>query len=132
MSLRPSKDAAQLCIRVRYEKWQCLKAALPNVTVSLAKELANTGVTVNCVSPGILATDEVKAALVAASKRRGGSDRFEEIEAEMVARRFPNPCGRAGRIEEVGALVAFLASPLAGYINATNLRIDGGSADSAL
>ena len=29
VSLRPSKDAAQLCIRVRYEKWQCLKAALP-------------------------------------------------------------------------------------------------------
>ncbi len=42
---------------------------------------------------------------------------------------MPNPTGRIGRIEEVGALVAFLASDLAGYINGADIRIDGGSAD---
>ena len=42
---------------------------------------------------------------------------------------MPNPAGRIGRIEEVGALVAFLASDHAGYINGADLRIDGGAAD---
>src|ERR1700722_10252326 len=38
----------------------------------------------------------------------------------------PNPVGRMGRVEEVASLVAFVASPLADYINGSNLRIDGG------
>jgi NAD(P)-dependent dehydrogenase (short-subunit alcohol dehydrogenase family) len=38
-----------------------------------------------------------------------------------------NPTGRLGRPEEAADLVAFAASPLAGYINGASLRIDGGS-----
>ena len=36
------------------------------------------------------------------------------------------PVGRVGRVEEIAKAVAFLASPLAGFINGANLRIDGG------
>ena len=38
----------------------------------------------------------------------------------------PTLVGRLGRVEEVAAAVAFLASPLAGFINGANLRVDGG------
>ena len=38
----------------------------------------------------------------------------------------PNPVGRIGRVEEVAVAVAFLASPLASFINGANLRVDGG------
>ncbi len=40
---------------------------------------------------------------------------------------LPNPTGKLGTVEEVADLIAFLCSPLAGYINAANIRIDGGS-----
>lgn len=39
---------------------------------------------------------------------------------------MPNPLGRMGTPEEVAVSVAFLASPLAGYIHGSNLRVDGG------
>ena len=45
----------------------------------------------------------------------------------MLTEVLDNPTGRLGRPEEVADLVAFVASPLAGYINGANLRIDGGS-----
>ena len=38
----------------------------------------------------------------------------------------PNPVGRIGHVDEVAAAVAFLASPLADFINGANLRVDGG------
>jgi NAD(P)-dependent dehydrogenase (short-subunit alcohol dehydrogenase family) len=40
---------------------------------------------------------------------------------------LPNTTGRVGRVEEVAAAVALLASPLGGYINGANLAVDGGS-----
>lgn len=44
-------------------------------------------------------------------------------------RGLPNSVGRVGRVEDIANAVAFLASPLAGFINA-NLRVDGGAAQS--
>ena len=43
---------------------------------------------------------------------------------------MPIPMGRMGTPEDVGHLVAFLASPLASYISGANVRIDGGAADT--
>lgn len=105
------------------------KAALPNMAVSLAKELAGTGVTVNLVSPGILATAEVRESLERRARREGWPDDWEEIERRAAHEVMPNPSGRLGRVEEVGQLVAFLCSHHAGYINGSTLRIDGGAAD---
>ena len=116
----------------RTPHYYAAKATLPNLTVGLAKELAGSGVTVNTVSPGVLATEEVKAHFLRLAEKRGWGGRWEEIEARAVAEFLPNPSGRAGRVEEVGALVAFLAGSAAGYINGANLRIDGGSADVAV
>jgi NAD(P)-dependent dehydrogenase (short-subunit alcohol dehydrogenase family) len=103
------------------------KAALLNLTVSLAKHLDRTNITVNTVSPGIVVTPGVEKFYRAeATRRRWGQD-WPTIEAKVLAEIINNPTGRLGRPEEVANLVAFVASPLAGYINGANLRIDGGS-----
>lgn len=103
------------------------KAALLNLTVSLAKHLNRTGITVNTVSPRIVVTPGVEAFYRAEVPRRGWDQDWAAIEARVLAEILDNPVGRLGRPEEVADLVAFVASPLAGYINGANLRIDGGS-----
>lgn len=103
------------------------KAALLNLTVSLSKHLARSGVTVNTVSPGIVVTPGVRDFYRKEATRRSWPDDWAGIEARILAEILDNPVGRLGRPDEVAALVAFVASPLAGYINGANLRIDGGS-----
>jgi NAD(P)-dependent dehydrogenase (short-subunit alcohol dehydrogenase family) len=103
------------------------KAALLNLTVSLAKHLDRTGITVNTVSPGIIVTPGVEAFYRAEATRRGWGQDWPAIEASVLGEVLDNPAGRLGRPDEVADLVAFVASPLAGYINGANLRIDGGS-----
>ena len=58
-----------------------------------------------------------------------GSD-WSTIEHHILTEVLPNPTGKLGTVEEVADLIAFISSPLAGYINAANLRIDGGSTRS--
>jgi NAD(P)-dependent dehydrogenase (short-subunit alcohol dehydrogenase family) len=103
------------------------KAALLNLTVSLSKHLARSGVTVNTVSPGIVVTPGVQEFYRKEAARRGWPDDWAAIEARILAEILDNPVGRLGRPNEVAALVALVASPLAGYINGASLRIDGGS-----
>jgi NAD(P)-dependent dehydrogenase (short-subunit alcohol dehydrogenase family) len=103
------------------------KAALLNLTVSLSKHLARSGVTVNTVSPGIVVTPGVQEFYRKEAARRGWPDDWAGIEDRILAEILDNPVGRLGRPDEVAALVALVASPLAGYINGANLRIDGGS-----
>jgi 3-oxoacyl-[acyl-carrier protein] reductase len=103
------------------------KAALLNLTASLAKHLDRTGITVNTVSPGIVVTPGVREFYRLEARRRGWGEDWPTIEAGILAEILDNPTGRLGRPEEVADLVAFVASPLAGYINGANLRIDGGS-----
>jgi NAD(P)-dependent dehydrogenase (short-subunit alcohol dehydrogenase family) len=116
----------------RTPHYYAAKAALPNLAVGLAKELSGTGITVNTVSPGIIATDEVREMFRRRAQKRGWTGDDVELEQRAVAEMMANPSARAGRVEEVGALVAFLASRHAGYVNGANLRIDGGAADAAV
>ncbi len=94
----------------RWPHYYAAKGALPVLVVSLAKELARSGVTVNLVSPGLIATAEVRA--------RFSDERLRD-----------NPSAAVCTPEGVGRLVAFLASPHTASINGANLRIDGGAAD---
>ena len=115
----------------RMPHYYASKAALPTLTVSLAKELAHTGITVNTVSPGLVATDEVKQRFLRLGAERGWGDSWEEVEPHAARVFLDNPTGRVGGPEDVGALVAFLASERAWYVNGVDLRIDGGAADCA-
>ncbi len=84
------------------------KAALHGASRSLAREMGSRGITVNVVAPGVIAGRMVEAAFSADAVR------------QLV------PAGRAGNPDEVAALVAFLCSDAAGYINGQVIGINGG------
>jgi NAD(P)-dependent dehydrogenase (short-subunit alcohol dehydrogenase family) len=103
------------------------KCAVLNLTKSLSKRFDRTGVTVNVVSPGIIVTETIRKRMTEAAAGEGRSPRWEDIERHVLETELNNATGRLASPEDVAHLVTFLASPLAGYINGTNIRIDGGS-----
>ena len=86
------------------------KAGMHGFTISLARENARNGVTVNTISPGYIATDMVMAVP-------------EEVRAKIVA---DIPTGRLGTPEEIAYGVGFLADEQASWITGSNLDINGG------
>jgi 3-oxoacyl-[acyl-carrier protein] reductase len=107
------------------------KAGLNNLTVSLSKELSRSGVTVNTVSPGCTRTDMLEKSLEHMAQVHGWPDDYEAREARfMELGVFACTSARFGRPEDIGTLVAFLASPLSDFANGANYRIDGGQVQS--
>jgi 3-oxoacyl-[acyl-carrier protein] reductase len=103
------------------------KAALVNVTVSLAREFSGSGVTINTISPGPIRTPTLERTMRGIAQQAGwGTDDWAEIERRVVNEVVPNSVGRIGRVEDIAHAVAFLASPLSDYIDGANLRVDGG------
>jgi 3-oxoacyl-[acyl-carrier protein] reductase len=85
----------------------------------LSDEVGPDGITVNNVAPGLILTERVKDTL---------PPHAPEEEAALLAQRANSiPVRRIGRPEELADLVAFLASPLAGYITGATIPIDGGA-----
>lgn len=116
----------------RMPHYYASKAALANVCLTLAKELANSGITVNLVSPGIIATEEIKAMMWRRAEKEGWGDDWSVVQRKAMKGMFDNPLGRICEPSEVADLVVFLASARAAYINGCTMRIDGGATDCAV
>ncbi len=86
------------------------KAGVAGMTRALARELGSRNITVNCIAPGFIATDMTDSL----------------PEAQKVALLQQIPLGRLGTPQEIAHAVAFLVSPLAGYITGAELHVNGG------
>ncbi|HKY13628.1 MAG TPA: SDR family NAD(P)-dependent oxidoreductase [Microthrixaceae bacterium] len=114
----------------RLPEYYAAKGALPAITVSLSKHLAGTGVTVNCVSPGLIATPEVIARYTAAAERDGLGTDWPAVERVLLDRVMANPSGRVPFPADIGRIVAMVVSEPSWHINGAHLRVDGGAADA--
>lgn len=92
--------------------YSATKAGLIGFTKSVAREVASRGITVNAVAPGLIETD-----ITAQMPEKAREALIQQI-----------PLGRMGTPEEIADVVAFLASPQAGYITGQAIVIDGGLA----
>ncbi len=100
-----------------------LRPGILGLSKVLSNQYAKDNITVNTVCPGLILTRRQEELSV--SRAADKNMRLEEYLADS-ARTIP--AGRLGRPEEIGDVVAFLASGQASYINGVNLLVDGGSA----
>ncbi|MCB1396853.1 MAG: SDR family oxidoreductase [Rhodobacter sp.] len=106
-----SSGAATTGAPFTYVWYGAAKAAVEAFTKGFAAEMAPQGVRVNCVSPGVTATD--------IHARSGRSQSMEQLGQTI-------PLGRAARPDEIAAPILFLMSDAASYVVGTILRVGGG------
>jgi len=98
-----------------------LRVGILGLTKSLSKELIADNITINNICPGAFKTDRVMELILDQSKKTNKS--IEELEMNLISNL---PLKRYQTPEELGDLVAFLASDLASGITGTTITIDGG------
>jgi 3-oxoacyl-[acyl-carrier protein] reductase len=98
-----------------------IRGAVASWSKTMANELGQFNITVNNVLPGATATRRLSNIITANSSKKNKS--IAEIEEEMIKE---IPMKRFAQPNELGNVVAFLASPAASYINGVSIPVDGG------
>ena len=87
-----------------------------------ALELAETGIRVNCVSPGSHSTDMMDGAIARATEKYNLPDGAFQQSLEGFI-----PMGRQGKVSELAAVVSFVCSDDASYVTGQTINVDGGA-----
>jgi len=87
------------------------KAGLVNLTRSIARACAKDNIVASCVTPGFVDTEIARAEL---------EKHYDEIVAQI-------PLRRVGTVDDVAAVILFLASPMSDYLNGVTIDVNGGS-----
>ena len=105
------------------------KAALTSLSKNLSSSLASDGILVNTVSPGSFLSEGMRAYLRALPPERGVDPDSLEDAMRVIAEDFGHPAHlpRAGDPNEIGPVIAFVASRLNSYMTGANINVDGGS-----
>jgi len=104
-----------------------IRPAVAGFSKALATEVAAQGITVNMVSPGLIATARLSELAEFRAEETGRT-----MEEELAGLGDAVPVGRLGKPEELGAAVAYLCSEQAAYITGTAVRVDGGRVSALL
>ncbi len=102
-----------------------IRGAVASWAKTMANELGQFNITVNNVLPGATRTNRLKNIIEKSAEKTKLAESVleEQMIQEIPARRFGEP-------EEIAAMVAFLASPAAAYVNGTSIPVDGGRTGS--
>jgi len=105
------------------------KSAVTSLSKNLAKTLAPENILVNTVSPGTFLTGGVRRWLEGMAEERGIDPTNLADLNRIIAEDYGEPCdlGRAGLPEEIGVVIAFLASKANSYMTGADVNVDGGS-----
>jgi 3-oxoacyl-[acyl-carrier protein] reductase len=98
-----------------------IRGAMASWSKTLSREVGKFGITVNNVLPGATRTARLEA--IVSRKASASGTTPAEVEEQM---RAEIPLGRIAEPAEVGSVIAFLASPAAGYISGVSIPVDGG------
>ncbi len=107
-----------------YAVYAACKGGLNNFTRTLAVELSDHQIRVNCIAPDYTATPGVSGCWTG-SADESNWHQPDAAQLDIISRRIP--LGRRGVQEECGKLVGFLASPAASYITGAIIPVDGGT-----
>lgn len=102
-----------------------VRGAVASWSKTMANELGQFGITVNNILPGATATERLTG--IVANKSAKTQKTTIEVEQEM---KHEIPAGRFGLPGEIAAMIAFLATPAAAYVNGTSIPVDGGRTGS--
>lgn len=107
---------------VDYGAYCASKFAVVGFTQQLALELAQTGIRVNCVSPGSHSTDMMDGTIARTSEKHDLPDgAFKAALDDFI------PMGRQGKVSELASVVSFVASDDASYVTGQTINVDGGA-----
>jgi 3-oxoacyl-[acyl-carrier protein] reductase len=98
-----------------------VRAAMASWAKTLSGELAAAGITVNNVLPGYTKTQRLSSLIAGTAKSAGKSE--DDIARGMLS---GVPAGRFGEANEIAAMIAFLCTPAAAYVNGVSIAVDGG------